>query len=252
MPETEAPVDNSLLSESQPETTSSWYSDEYKDVVQRTGWKDPNDAIKSYRELEKNASSKVKLPSPESSAEEIRAFYQRTGCPENPEGYEVAGLPEEMPDSLRYEEAEKALAQIAYENGVNKQAFESLVKGFYEKTYADMLASREQGETALKQEFGDKYDENLNAAKKFCGNCSEEFRQLLEQTGLGNNPIVIKEFCSLGKKTMADSLVRGEPVDEDKVAYRPQYPDSPDMYVHGEDEESKKARAYFENKGHKY
>ncbi len=234
----------------QTETTS-WYSEENKEVVERCGWKEPNDVIKSFRNVEKMSSGMAKMPTPESSAEEIRAFYQKTGCPENPEGYEVS-VPEGA-ESFRNEDIEGTLKQIAYEQGVSKQAFESIVKGYYEKMASDLQAGRDAGEKTLREEFGDKYDESLAVAQRFCETCSDEFKQLLEQTGLGNNPIFIKEFLAKGKQIMSDTLIKGDAVGEKgKDEYVPAYKDSPNMYAAGDDEDSKKARAYFEARGHKY
>ena len=241
----------SLLSADKPVEATSWYSEEYKDVVARTGWKDPNDAIKSYRELEKTYSGRVKMPSPESSAEEIRAFYQKTGCPENPDGYEVK-VPEGLPENLRDEQIENAMKKIAYDNGVSKQAFEKIVQGYYEKFATDLRVGRENAEKTLREELGAKYDEELTVAKRFCDTCSDEFKQLLDETGLGNNPIVIKEFIAKGKQTMSDTLIKGSAEGDKKDDYVPQYKDSPSMYATGEDEESVKARAYFTARGYKY
>lgn len=238
---------------SQTETTSTpWYSEENREVVERCGWKDPNDVIKGYRGLEKDYSGRVKMPSPESSAEEIRAFYQKTGCPENPEGYEVTGIPETV-EQFRDEATEGVMKQIAYDQGVSKQAFESIIKGYYEKMATDMVKSKEAGEAALKQEWSDKYDENLKIADRFFDTCSAEFCALVKQTGLASNPVFIKEFLNKGKQTMADSLIKGEASgDEKEDGYVPQYKTSPEMYVTGEDEESVKARAYFTARGHVY
>jgi hypothetical protein len=74
----------------------------------------------------------------------------------------------------------------------------------------------------------------------------------MDSTGLGNNPVVLKEFMNLGKKTMGDTLIKGDVVDPDKAAYQPAYPNTPEMYAGGEGPESEKARAWFEARGHKY
>ncbi len=249
MPENEA--QGSLLEADKPvETTSSWFSAENAELVKQRGWNNGDDVIKGYRNVEKMASGMIKVPTPASAAEEVRAFYQKTGCPENPEGYEIA-VPEEM-SNLRDEGGESAIKQIAYDQGVNKQAFEAIVKGYYDKLSADMVASRESGEKSLKEELGDKYDESLAIARRFCDTCSDEFKQLLEQTGLGNNPIVIKEFLAKGKQTMADTLIKGSAEGEKEEGYVPQYLNSPEQYATGEDDESKKARAFFEARGHRY
>ena len=183
MSETEAVGGDTLLSP-EPTTTSieSYVGADNLEWAQSKGVKSVDDLPKligSHRELEKTFSGRVKMPTPESSAEEVRAFYQKTGCPENPNGYEIA-VPEGMPDGLRDEGIEDAMKAIAHEQGVSKQAFESIVKGYYDKLATDMQKSREEGEAVLRKELGDKYDEDLTIAQRFCETCSDEFRALLE------------------------------------------------------------------------
>ena len=234
---------------SQTETTS-WYSEDNKEVGERCGWKDANEAIQSYRNMEKMSSGKVKMPTPESSAEEIRAFYQKTGCPENPEGYDIP-VTEEL-QSYRDEGIENAMKQIAHTEGVSKQAFEAIVKGYYDSLDAGIKASRDAGEVELKKEFpGDQYKEVLNGANRFFDTCSEEFCEMVKASGLANNPVFIKEFYNKGLQTANDNLIKGvEPDAPD--GYTPVYKDSPEMYATGDDEDSVKARAYFVAKGHTY
>lgn len=231
------------------EQVTQWYGEEYKELVSAKGW-DANGFLKSYKELEGSLGSRAKLPTPESSAEEIRAFYQKTGCPENPDGYEVPVV--EGAEAFRNENVENNLKAIAHEQGVSKQAFESIVKGYYDQILADTQASREQGEAALRQELGVKYDEEMVVARRFCEECSDEFRELLETSGLGNSPVFVKEFINLGRKTMSDTIVKGNTDGETKDGYVPRYKDSPEMYATGEGEESVKAREYFKARGHAY
>ena len=249
-----AESETSLLSETQvdnsQQVTQPWYGEENKELVETKGWKTGDDAVNSYRDLEKSMGSRLKMPTPESSAEEIRAFYQKTGCPENPEGYEIPVV--EGAEQFRNENIENNLKQIAHAEGVSKQAFESIVKGYYDQLLADTQASRTKGEAALRQELGAKYDEELAIGRRFCDTCSDEFRKLLDDSGLGNSPIFIKEFIAKGKQTMADTLIRGTEGERKEGDYVPQYKDSPDMYATGDDDESKKARAWFEKRGHKY
>ena len=231
-------------------TTEQWYGDEYKEVVEKKGWKAPTDALKSYVELERTFSGRVKMPTPESSAEEIRQFYQKTGCPENPDGYEIQVAEEAA--RFRDEAAESELKKVAHEMGVSKQAFEAIVGKYYEQMSTSMIKSREASESALKEEFGDKYDENLSLAQRFAKTRSPEFLELMETTGLGNNPIIIKEFLNMGKAIASDTLIKGEVGDPDKAGWKPAYPDSPEMYAGGDDEDSVKSRAYFTDRGYKY
>lgn len=237
----------------QPEITpTQWYGDEHKELVEKKGWDGADSFLKSYTAIEKMSSGMAKLPTPETSAEEIRAFYQKTGCPENPEGYEITGLPEDLPDFVRDEGTENAMKQVAYDQGVSKQAFEAIVRSFYEKADADLRASKTQGEQTLKEQHGDKYDEVITVANRFFDSCSEEFCTLVKATGLASHPVFINEFNNKGKATMSDTLIKGSGEGEEKDKPIIKYPNSPEMYASGEDDESKQGRAYHEAKGYKY
>ena len=251
MAETEAQTDNSLLTETSQTETTSWHSEDNAEFVKGKGWDGGDAAINSYRELEKMSSGRVKMPTPESSAEEIRAFYQKTGCPENPEGYEVKTS--EAAEQFRDEGVENAMKVIAHEQGVSKQAFEAIMGKYYDKMETDLAAGYEAGEKELREVYGADYDTEMKIAQRFCDTCSPEFIDLMKRTGLGNNPIIIKEFNIKGKQTMNDTLIKGD-LDRDTTddGYVPQYKDSPEMYATGESEESTKARAWHTARGHKY
>jgi len=239
-----------LLTETPTETPPApWYSDDYKDVVTQRGWKEPNDVLKSYINLDSEFGKRVKIPTEESSDEERSAFYAKIGRPDNPDGYEIKDIPEGV---LRNEEMEAAMRQAAYDTGVPKVAFETIVKKYYDGLAAQVNQSRIEGENALKSEWKDKYDANLEIAKRFASEGGEEFFNFLATSGIGNNPVVIKAFFNYGTKILSDSLIKGEPGKPKEGEYRPQYTDSPSMYANGDDEESKKARAWFEARGHKY
>jgi hypothetical protein len=228
--------------------------DENKEWATQKGWTTSDklpELAKGYRNVEKMSSGMVKLPTPESAAEEIRSFYQKAGCPENPDGYEVQ-VPEEV-SQLRDELLEGTMKQIAYDQGVSKQAFEAIVRKYYEAAAENIIKSTEKAEQELKAELGDKYEESIKIADRFFDTCSPEFCQLVKDVGLGRHPVFIREFIAKGKQTMADTLVKGE-VSGDKAeeGYRPKFPDSPEMYRAMEGPEGEKARAYFIAKGHTY
>lgn len=249
MTETNEPQGD-LLTADPPETTP-FYSDEYSEFVKQKGWKVGDDVLKSYKDLEKDYSGRVKIPSQEAAAEEIRAFYTKTGCPENAEGYEIKA----PKGAIRDEGIEGAMKQVAFEQGVNKLAFETIVNKYYEKLASDMVQSRVDGEAALKEQHGEKYDEVVTIANRFFDSCSKEFCELVKQSGLANHPVFINEFLAKGKQTMADTLIKGDTgggSDEDK-GWKPKSDNSPEMYRNMEGPEGEKARAWFiQNKGYKY
>ena len=231
---------------------TAWHSEENAELVTQQGWKSPDDPIRDYRELQKSASGNVKIPGEESSPEERSAFYNKIGRPDTPEGYEITDIPENVGMD---DETLNELRNDAFKAGVPKVAFETVLKNYLNRMSEQVVQSRVDGERVLKEEVwkGD-YDKNIEIAKRYVTeHCSDEFKQVLEDTGLGNNPVFAKHFFEQGKKTLSDTLIKGSQNSGEREAeYRPQYPNDPAMYKNGDDEESKNARAYFISKGHVY
>jgi hypothetical protein len=242
--------ESTVLTEDAQTTQTVWKDtvlDEHKELVENKGWNDTNSVIKSYTELERAMGSRIKIPDENAGEEELSNFYLKLGRPETAEGYEV-NVPESVP---RDEDFENTMRNIAFKTGAPKAQFEALVKGYYEFLDAKLKRTQEEGEKNLRDTWKADYDQNIEVAKRaFKQFGGDEFSDLLVKTRLGNHPAMVKAFYEIGKVNMDDTLIRGtQTTDED---YVPQYKDSPDMYATGDDEESKKARAYFEAKGHKY
>lgn len=70
-------------------------------------------------------------------------------------------------------------------------------------------------QSKVDKEFGgDKLEENLSVAKKGLEEISTpELRQLINDTGLGNNPEVIRLFYRVGKMVTQDKFVGGKPAE---------------------------------------
>ncbi len=226
-----------------------WHSDENAELVTQQGWKDPNDVIRDYSELQKSASGGVKIPTDESSPEELSAFYTKIGVPENKDGYEVE-VPENVPMS---QEMVSKLRGWALEAGTPKIAFDTVLKNYLQEMSEQVTRSVEVAKAELREEWKNDYDVNFEMADRFVTHeCSDEFRLALIETGLNNHPVFVREFLSLAKKTATDKLIKGDTKGEKKEGYVPRYKDDPEMYRTGDDEESQKARQYFIDKGHVY
>jgi hypothetical protein len=255
--------DGSLLAD--PPAAGNWYSDEYAELVTQQGWKGAGDVLRDYNELNKSASGKVKLPTDESSAEEISAFYDKIGRPKTPNAqgensYEIERP--KMPEGMTYDEDfEKAMCSIAHEAGISKSAMQKLVKAYneyqveqYNTLTAELTKTYDEGQNALKSEWKDKYDTNLKVAQRACRELGgEDFVQLLETNKLGNNPVFIKTFHNIGLKILNDTLIQGtQGGGERKDDWKPAYPDSPEMYATDTSPEGEKARLWFTQRGHIY
>lgn len=64
---------------------------------------------------------------------------------------------------------------------------------------------------------GQKFDDNLATAQKgVAAFASDGFKRVLDETGLGNHPEVLRHFYTLGQKVSEDKLVFGGATAGDK------------------------------------
>lgn len=164
-------------------------SDEFKTSKTLEQYKDLNGLVKSHIELNKMLGDRVKLPSENSTPEEINKFYAKLGRPEAVDKYEFKN-PEQLPEGFNIDEAGvKEFKELAFKlNLTQKQADE--LRGYYvnksieqhKSTYVSKEKLEEEFITKGKEKFGDKYDNVIsNAAKVMKENLSDEQRASLDK-----------------------------------------------------------------------
>lgn len=159
---------------------------------------------------------KISKPQTEDDWQEV---YNFLGRPESAEAYEVA-LPDDAPDAIKAQFSEAKLNDFkakAHALGLNQNQVAELVKWQAEGLVADFGGQAEahekamaDAEAALKEKWGRAYDQNLGYAnkafEKFGGDALVE---VMESSGLGNNPAVLEAFANIAKATMPDSDLAG-------------------------------------------
>lgn len=200
------------------EPASDWRTSLSEDVAAHSAIKD----IKTVEDLAKatiNAqkmvgADKVVIPTKDQGREAWDEVYNKLGRPEKPEGYQ---LPEDgMPENMPLDEAAMGdLRSAAHSLGMNKQQFAGLVRYMAEKSAenqesrsAAMEHSREEAVAELRSEFGAAFDQNVtmarDAVEKFGG---DSLKQVLDKTGLGNHPEVVKAFAKVGRLIAEDEII---------------------------------------------
>lgn len=137
-----------------------------------------------------------------------------------PEQYEQFNIPEGL--SLEGEQLEGFTA-FAKEAGMTQKQAQAAID-MHSKIVTDMIAAHnEQQQTTMKewldaaksdkQYGGDRFNENMGIAKRALETFGDEgLTQVLNETGLGNHPDVIRFFFNIGKQLSEDrSLVTGKP-----------------------------------------
>lgn len=178
-------------------------------------FKDINGLAKSYSEMEKMMGKpRLEAPSENWKPEQWSDLYNKLGRPSTPDEYKfnLEGIPQDRIDT----EMQKYFAEKMHGSGLTQKQAESLHKEFVsyqmnrEQAQQKVIEARnEQAFNQLKQEWGDKFDANADsafrAAREFGG---QELSQLLQESGLGNHPTLVKMFAKIGGM-MAEDTVRG-------------------------------------------
>lgn len=150
---------------------------------------------------------KIALPGKDATDTEMSAFYSQIGRPETSSNYKFGDKPN-LPEGLKYDEnLEKGFKDAAHVAGLtNTQAkslhdfYNTYIGKEFEASNEKGTAMKEEWTKELKQEFGKAFDERTDLAKravdKFGG---DDFKKYLDETGMGNNPMLVKLFANIGE-----------------------------------------------------
>jgi hypothetical protein len=185
-----------------------------KQLVETKGYKSPADVVQAYAHAQR-AIGADKIPAPKDGVwdETARA---KLGIPRSPDGYELRRP--DLPQGVAYYEAfEKAALPIAHKLGLTPQQVQGLLDfyaGHQSQSFQSSLKGRLDDESQsvglLQQEWGPSYNTKVaqaaRAARYFGGQPLIEF---LNQSGVGNNPELVRAFAKIGSMMTEDSLKIG-------------------------------------------
>lgn len=184
----------------------------------RDGRPDHEGLAKSYSSLERLLGyEKVPVPKSEDDAEGWERYFRAAGKPEKAEEYEFKVEREKLPQNFYDEEAEKSFRQWAHANHLNKRQAANLhdayVKAHLErhKAWEDhQKQTKAKLQTDLMREHGAGYEGFMKGAKGAISRYSDpDFLQYLDESGLGNDPRLIRAFGRIGKEMMGESRLAG-------------------------------------------
>jgi hypothetical protein len=165
----------------------------------------------SFSQLKAQAVGALKVPAADAPKEAWDQFYKGLGRPESAEGYTLEKP--QVPAGMRYDEAqEKWFRGLVHALGLNQ----TQAKGVYDEwnkrevaTFQKVIEARKSQAKAaidsLKQEWGNKYEENWAkmqlAYSQFIpgGNQGQLFKKI-QAHGLDNDPDFLKMLKSIGDK----------------------------------------------------
>lgn len=175
------------------------------------------DLGRSYQNLEKLLGrEKVPVPVSDDDEEGWQRWYAASGRPEDPGKYEFKRP--ELPKDLPYDEdTEKAFRTWAHINGLNKKQATNLYDG-YVKTQMERHAHYQTGqkqarakvESDLRREYGGQFEGTMQGARSAMNQYADpDFRQWLDESGMGNDPRLIRVFARIGKEVGGETKLKG-------------------------------------------
>lgn len=190
-----------------------WYDGAPQEVaafVQTKGWDNPLKVVDSYRSLEKMlGADKVVIPGKDAKPDEWNAVWNKLGRPEAPDKYQFPQVEGVELDKGKVD----AVAKLMHENGLTQTQAERLfnwyasdMKGALDTHKQSEEQRKTQAAEALKGEWKDKYEAQLDLAKRaFNTFADDKLKEYVASSGLGDNPDFIRLMNRIGAGMMEDT-----------------------------------------------
>jgi hypothetical protein len=186
----------------------------------------PIDVVKSFINQEKLVGrEKIPLPPEGATDEDWAEVWNRLGRPETAEGYEIK-KPEGLPEEIGYsEELVTEYKGACHKLGILPNQAQGLLNWFMaantqqlQKLNQDGEAFKKEGEATLRKEWGKAYDEKVASAgtafaffaQKLGEEGDKQITELMEQTGLGDHPLLVRFFAQIGEM-IGEDVITGKP-----------------------------------------
>jgi len=181
-------------------------SDELKQFANLKNFKDVNELAKSYMHAQSLIGKRIQELSPE----DIKHINFLKGAPKSHEEYALpAELPNDVVDWYKKTAHDAGLSQEQAKKVVDK--YIELNRDFAAKQEEQMKIQTTNWANELKAEIGNAFDNRIQVAKRAVENFGgQELKDILNQTGLGSHPVVVKMFAKIGESLLEDSLIQSD------------------------------------------
>lgn len=181
---------------------------------------------RAYLELDGKLGSAIIPPGENATAEEKAAYIERLRGVKSPADYQV-NFPKDTP-----QEAADDIKAMCFKLGLTNGQTQQFVDEFNARSQSARQAQEQhvaqakeaeaqavaQGQAALKQEWGDKYEINLGFARRVLAQETDpSLMRAIKDSNLTLNPAFVKFLARIGEATAEGRIVDGNPgrVEED-------------------------------------
>ncbi len=192
--------------------------DELKAEKSLESFKDIGGLAKSYVEAQKMIGGSIRIPKEDAKPEEWDAFYAKLGRPAKVEEYGVRP-PEQMPDGVTWNSGlTDWFLKSAHSAGLSKTQATKIIKEWNEResSQAHEMVKDIGGQIAkLKDSWGDQFEGRVELGIRGIERLlpkedADKFKELMDKTGLGNHPVLLKLAYEVGKMLKEDGYIIGD------------------------------------------
>ena len=193
--------------------------EELKDRSEWNNIKDPSDLFKNYINAQQTISKSVRLPDASSTPEDISNFYAKLGKPQSKDDYTFEYTPKNNnyvynKDSFDF----TMFKDIADKANLTKDQYQALASAYidinnenylnYNKTLQEKAAEElKNAENKLKTEWGNQYNQNINAiSEKVKKLYPETTLKRMQDAGLFRDPEFLQAHLKLTKMMTGDTV----------------------------------------------
>ncbi len=159
---------------------------------------------KAYADTKNMVGGMIKIPGKDAKPEEIAAFRQKLGVPESADKYDMQLPTTEDKRLLISKDNFKNFMDGAHKAGMSNEHVKYAVEfqaDMVKNQIAALDAQANEGKKALKEKYGDKYEENMAGAERMVKKYFGDDAQKGIATGIGiipdiQRPVNIKKKCS--------------------------------------------------------
>lgn len=190
------------------------FDEDTQAYVGAKGWQSPVDLLTSYRNLEKFAGGSkalVELPGEDADPQKINEFYAKLGRPDSPDKYDLKMPADADPKVTEF------YKNLAHKHGLSsKQAaglygeWNEFITGLGQQSEADMVATSEREVLDVKKEWGQAFEQNLDAGRRAAAALGYDQSKLDAMESKLGTAETLRLFATLGSKMGEDSFAGGE------------------------------------------
>ena len=210
--ETETETNSESNSENEGQTWRDTLPEDLKNEASLSNFTSLEALAKSYVNAQRLlGAEKISIPTKHSTDEDWNEVFKKLGLPDQ-DKYEIDGI-----DKEKATEFDKEFKELMFKNNILPKQAKNIYKAIKDAETAKMQKEDKEFKDLvdknlndLKDRWGNAYEEKLyNARNAFKTFGNEKAKEYLEQTGIGNDPILLEIFSTVGEKLLDDKF-KGE------------------------------------------